>query len=141
MKIDYEKLGLGAFERVVDENSRRLSRTRSGVFDTSSSSSKKAPPIEDRQITEMAEENERLVYRGIYRERNCPPPADVEGVRGLLFGIADGVNKGLVGNPRALRDWDLQKGRQGVRDVQSGFRVPPAYLYRALDQFAGTVFD
>ena len=92
--------------KIIDENNRRLSRTRSGVSDTSASHAKLPLLLSGEALRKQSAENEGRVCRFIADCRGEPAVADPAAVRQGLFVLADLTNAGLLPAGR-LRIWDV----------------------------------
>jgi Fic/DOC family protein len=114
----------------MDENSRRLSRTRAGLASTSSSSAKRPLLLSGNALRRRAAANEQRVYRSIFVTRHDPPPADGAAVLDLLWRIADLTNAGLLPAGK-LRTWLLSTPDR-ARAGRAWARLPPDQLPAAL---------
>ena len=130
--------------KIIDENNRRLSRTRSGVSDTSASHAKLPLLLSGEALRKQSAENEGRVCRFIADCRGEPAVADPAAVRQGLFVLADLTNAGLLPAGR-LRIWDVPYRRAAVEDdgcLPSPCRpVSPSELPQALEIFCETVFS
>jgi len=131
--FDYDRVDWRFAARILNENSLRLSRTRQGVSDTSTSTRKKPLALSAEALRRRSAENEARVHRLVFAGRDDPPPAGPAAVREHLFAVADGTNAGLL--PEGpLRTWPI-----GGRDGKAP-KVPPADLEPAIDDFCQRVF-
>src|SRR4051794_36770259 len=89
--------------RLLSENSRRLSRTRSGISDTSTSTIKRPLLLAGQQLADRVVANEERVHQFIYSSRKGPPQNGAE-VSRLLWTVADLTNDGLLPEGK-LRTW------------------------------------
>jgi hypothetical protein len=135
MQIDYDTVDLAFVTRILDENSRRLSRTRAGVSDASSSLEKRQVILEPEDLRKRSAENERKVQRFVFESHNDPPPPDGKAVRKLIWTIADMTNDGLLPTPHKLRVWS------DCRDplAKGVTRINADDLPEALERFANNV--
>jgi hypothetical protein len=135
MRFDYDAAGPGVVARVLDENSVRLSRTRSGVSDTSTSPEKRPLALAGEALRQRAAANERRVQEFLFRTRHDPAPRDGPEVLRLLWAVADLTNEGLLPSGQRLRTWASRPGPDGP----AADRTAPAELPAALDRFAAEV--
>jgi hypothetical protein len=143
---DYDSGGGDGAElvaRILDESSRRLSRTRSGVSDTRTSSSKQPLLQAGDALRQRAAENERRVYRFLFDTRKHLPPASGEAVLQILLTVADMTNDGLLPDGR-WRTWPIgawAPAADGSATAISGpeAKVPPELLPEATRSFCETV--
>src|SRR5947209_5981783 len=93
----------------MDENSTRLSRTRAGVSDVSSSPDKpKSLAAEGDLLAQRSAANEEQLQRWLSESRRDPPPGSGAEVLELVGRIADLVNDGLTERPRRYRTWESE---------------------------------
>jgi hypothetical protein len=116
--------------RVLNENSLRLSRTRKGVSDTSTSAAKLPLRLAGDELRRRSEENERRTHRFLFESRDDAAPAGGAEVAKLLWAVADLTNDGLLPAGK-LRTWPIA-GATGVK-------VPPDDLPGALASFCDAV--
>ncbi len=123
MKVDYTELGFEFVSQILDINSLRLSRTREGRSDVSTSSRKRPLLYSGEMLRRISRQNEVSVYRFLYDTRHDPLPSTRLETEKLLLRIADITNDGLLPEGR-LRTWSI-----------SPQHVPPKHLQQALDEF------
>jgi hypothetical protein len=142
MRFSYDGIDGAFLARIMDETSRRLSRTRGGVSDTSASEEKHPLLLNGEALRRQAAENERRVAQWIMDTRSDPPPADPAAVRQQLFVLADLTNTGLLPAGR-LRTWEvpypLRLPDDDGHQPSPNRRIPPAELPGAIDAFCGTI--
>jgi hypothetical protein len=136
LRFNYNEVDWQFAARILDENSRRLSRTRGGTVDTSTSPEKQAPPLEGEALRRRAAENEQRVQKFLFESRNDPPPRDGQGVLDLLWQLADWTNAGLLTPAQRLRTWSSPPQPPAP---PGSSRVAPEGLAEALRQFADEV--
>ena len=136
-RIDYGQAGWPFIARIMNENSDRLSRTRKGVSDTSTSDVKRPLLLAGEALKRRSAENEERAQRYVFDVRSDPPPADGRDVLGILWGVADRTNDGLLPSGK-LREWAIKRtpngGANGVVDA-----VPVSGLEMALGRFADQI--
>jgi hypothetical protein len=140
--FDYGKVDWRFVSRIMDENSQRLSRTRKGVSDTSTSADKRPLLLAGEQLRRQCRRNEEQVHRFIFGTRLSPPPRGPAEVLDLLHTIADMTNQGLLPAGR-LRTWAIPAhpgsvGAAGMGAVAKD-KLPPEKLADAIEGFAGLV--
>jgi hypothetical protein len=135
MRFDYDAAGLSLVSRILNENSRRLSRTRAGVSDTSTSTAKQPLLLHGAELRRRAAENEEFVHQFLFEMRHVAPPRDPEQVLTLLWAIADRTNEGLVAPGHRFRAWPSRS----LPPALAFERVNPEELPAALDRFAADV--
>jgi hypothetical protein len=141
MYFNYDETDWRLIARVLDENSARLSRTRAGVSDTSTSDGKRKLLLEGKALRRRCAANEGRVCRLLFAARHEPPPQSPADVLELLWRIADTMNDGLVRPGDRLRQWP------SYAEVPAGAGLParrvarraPAELPAALERFTGDV--
>jgi hypothetical protein len=104
--FDYDGVDWRFLSRLLGENSHRLSRTRSGVSDTSTSTTKRPLLLSGAQLAERVAANEERVHQFIYNSRKDPMPRDGADVLQLLWTLADLTNDGLLPAGK-LRTWPI----------------------------------
>ena len=105
-------------KRILNENSVRLSRTRKGVSDTSTSEFKQPLRLTGDLLKQRSAENEAKAHEFIWSCRARPTPTSADDVRRLLFELADIINDGLLPAGR-LRAWPIA-GKLPPRDLEHG---------------------
>jgi hypothetical protein len=115
-----------AVARILNENSIRLSRTRKGVSDTSTSTAKRSLRLMGDLLKQRSAENEARAHEFIWLGRNGAAPASADEVRRLLFELADITNDGLLPAGR-LREWPIAG------------KLPPEQVERGIDDFCRVV--
>jgi Fe-S-cluster-containing dehydrogenase component len=121
---------------ILGKNSIRLSRTRGGTSDTSTSLEKQPLLLQGEALQRRTEENERRVQQFLFDSRRQLPPQDGKAVLDLLWTLADLTNDGLLDDPRKLRTWPSHP----KPPAPQGTRVEPAALRAELDKFADEVY-
>jgi hypothetical protein len=106
MTCDYGERGLEFVSRILNENSLRLSRTRKGVSDTSTSERKLPLRLSGEALKARSAENELATHRLLMELRRRPEPAGPETIEAWLFAIADRTNDGLLPAGR-FREWTI----------------------------------
>jgi hypothetical protein len=143
MNVNYDALGQAFVSRVLHENSRRLSRTRSGKSVTDTSPNKQKLRLEQDALAAKSEENEERVHQFLYATRNDSTPGSASAVLDLLFALADLTNDGLLPKGR-LREWSLPSGQHTPDATVSpdsllAGAIPPDRLEAALAEFAQVI--
>jgi hypothetical protein len=142
-RFDYGAAGWSLVSRILDENSRRLSRTRRGTSDTGSSALKRPLRLSGEPLRVRAEKNEHLVHEFIFAARRARPKSG-SSVRALLFAIADLTNDGLVPDGR-FRTWSIgahQPSASGGAAVSGPeAKIEPADIPAAIDRFSATIHE
>jgi hypothetical protein len=136
MRFDYDAAGLSLVSLILNENSRRLSRTHAGVSDTSTSPAKQPLLLQGEALRRRAAENEEHVHQFLFDTRHAAPPRDPEQVLSLLWAIVDRTNEGLVPTGQRFRAWP-SRSLPPAPDYE---RVSPEELPAALDRFAAEVY-
>lgn len=142
MLFDYDKVDARFVLRIVNRNDRSLSRTQTGVSDTSASRSKRKLLLEGQELREQVLENQWRVCQMIFDSRTDPPPRSLKEVEELLFAVADLTNDRLLPNGR-LRSWEIPYRHESIED--DGFRpsphrpIPPNKVLSAVREFATTI--
>ncbi len=140
--FDYDTVDWRLVSRILDESSRRLSRTRAGASDTGSSALKQPLLVSGDELRTRAATNERRVHEFIHAAREAKPPAGSEAVRTLLFTIADLTNDGLLPVGR-FRTWPIgahQASASGGAAVSGPeAKVAPDDIPEAVDAFCAIV--
>lgn len=126
MKCDYEKLGLEFISRALNENSVRLSRTRKGVSDTSTSVSKRSLLLAGKPLEQRSAENELHVHGWLWEHRQGLGPLDPSEIFSWVISIADLTNAQLLPAGR-FREWPI-----------SG-KVEPELIPNALRSFCESI--
>jgi hypothetical protein len=128
-KYHYDENSLALICDILASNSDVLSRSRRGVSDTSSSSSKRPLRLTGRDLRERVTENELVAQRFIWQSRNEAFPITGAGVNSLLLHIAGLVNKDLL--PEGVyRTWDFETSPHHY-----GSRVAAQSLESALESY------
>jgi len=142
MRFDYDFVDWTFVSRILEENSRRLSRTHHGRPDTGTSASKLPLLLSGEALKEKTIANERTVHQYIFENRNAQIESATH-VRDLLFRIADTVNEGLLPSGR-FRTWPILANQRSLdgRTQVSGpqDKVPPEEIPAAVDQFCEAVW-
>jgi hypothetical protein len=142
MRFPYDTVDWSFLARILDENSRRLSRTRVGVNDTGTSTRKRPLRLQGDALRCQSAANEARVQQFLFRTRHDAPPADGPAVLALLWHLAELTNAGLLPPGATLREWPsyaelpATPGRAVLRRVA---RLAAAELPEALDRFADVV--
>jgi hypothetical protein len=126
MRCDYGARGLEFVSRILNENSLRLSRTRKGVSDTSTSEKKLPLRLSGEALRQRSAQNERETHRLLMQLREKSPPGTAAVVRDWLFAIADQTNDSLLPAGR-FREWPIEN------------KLLPEAVPGALDEFCATV--
>lgn len=142
-KFEYEQVDRQFVSRILNENSLRLSRTRQGISDTSTSASKAPLRAAGDDLKRRSAENEQRAHRLIFETRIDPTPGSVDAVKVVLFQIADLTNEGLLSNGR-FRTWPI--GEQLIPLEDGGVtvakpKIPPDGLVEAVCAFCTRVFE
>jgi hypothetical protein len=143
MHFDYDRHDWTFIARIMDENSRRLSRTRCGRSDTSSSDNKLPLLLSGEALRARSACNEQQVQRFIFSKRQDPKPQNPEQLQQLLYAIADMTNDGLLPAGK-LRDWPIaaeQVSASGEPVSGPEPKVSPEELPSELQKFALAVFE
>lgn len=142
-RIDYRSVDWQFVSRILNENTLRLSRTRQGKSDTSSSKKKKPLLLFGKALQEKVIYNEKRVHQYIYRVDSITIPKSSEGVKQILFTIADMTNEGLLPKGR-FRIWEIHANQQSLISgaIVSGpeAKLRPEELPQAIDDFCSEVF-
>jgi hypothetical protein len=137
MRFDYDKVDWTFVSRILDENSRRLSRTRSGRSDTGTSALKRPLLLSGEALKEKAKENERAVHQFLFQHRHAALTGARE-VGELLFQIADQTNAGLLPEGR-FRTWPIEARQRSVDGgaAVSGpvSKIAPEAIAESVDRF------
>lgn len=138
MLFDYDSVDWRFVARIMDENSVRVSRTRAGISDTSTSAGKRKLLLEGDRLKERSAANEEQMQRLIFEMRHVEAPKNAARVLDLVWQIADTVNAGLVRPDNRLRQWPSYAELPAVdgRPARRAARRAPAELCEAMDQFA-----
>jgi hypothetical protein len=135
MRLNYDVYDWRFLARILDENSVRLSRTRSGVSDTSTNrEAKRKLLLEGDALKARSAANERRAQQWLFDGRHDPPPRSAGEVLQLLWRLADTVNDGLLPTADKLRRWDSRP------DPAAPPRVAPDELPEALEAYAEVVW-
>ena len=141
---DYDRLGWQFLSRVMDENNVRLSRTRMGLCDTSTSPLKQPLLFSGDELRLRMLRNERRIHQFLFQSRHNPPPCDAQAVEDLLLGIADMTNQGLLPGGR-FRAWCIEaREKSPSQDATASMppaKVPPEQLPGAVAAFARSVYQ
>ena len=141
-RFDYDSTDWRFVSRILDENSRRLSRTRAGASDTGSSALKQPLLVSGDELRARAAANEHHVHEFIHATQWSKAPASPEAVRTLLFAISDLTNEGLLPAGR-FRTWPIgahQPSATAAAAVSGPeAKVPPEEIPAAVDAFCATV--
>jgi Fic family protein len=145
MRFRYDAVNWRFIARILNRNSRLLSRTRGGRSDTSCSKLKLPLLFSGEELRRRSALNERDVHRFIFATREESPPAEGTDVLTLLWAIANLTNRELLppGVGR-LRGWPMASDHLVFGDGPGGgavFKIPPEELPTALDQFADTIHE
>jgi len=143
MKFNYEQVDLRFVSRILNENSLRLSRTRQGVSDTSTSSRKAPLRLVGDELKRHSAKNEQRVHRFIFETRIDPAPGTIDAVKTFLFQIADLTNDGLLSNG-GLRTWPIGEHSIPLEDggvTVAKAKIPPERLDEAVAAFCTRVFE
>jgi hypothetical protein len=135
VRFDYDQAGWQVVARILDENSTRLSRTRGGVSDTTTSSKKQPLLLQGEALRRRSAENERRVQHFLFESRHETAPRDGAALLELIWHVAELTNEELLPSPRMLRAWPSERLPPGP----PGSRTNPAELPEALKQFADEV--
>jgi hypothetical protein len=134
MRLNYDERDWRFLARILDENSARLSRTRSGVSDTSTCrEAKRKLLLEGEALKAHSAANERAAQQFLFASRHDPPPRSGDEVLGLLWRVADTINAGLLPTADKLRRWDSRP------DPSAPAAVAPEELPEALEAYAEVV--
>ncbi len=140
--FDYDTVDWRLVSRILDENSRRLSRTRAGRSDTGSSALKQPLLLSGDALRARAAHNELKMHEFVWSTRRAGPPDNVDAVRSLLFEIADLTNDGLLPAGR-LRTWPIgahqASASGGVAVSGPEAKVAPDDIPEAVDAFCAIV--
>jgi len=137
MQIDYDSVDWTFVSRILEENSRRLSRTHHGKSDTGSSALKRPLLLSGQELQERARANECAVHRFIFESRRLEIVSPLH-VRDVLIRIADLTNDGLLPEGR-FRTWPIEANQRSVDGlaIVSGIvaKALPAEIPNAVDEF------
>lgn len=142
--FDYSRVDWRFVARIMDENSRRLGRSRKGESDTSTSKEKLPLLLIGDALKRRVMENEERVYQYIFETGVRFSPSKGNDVEKLLFSIADMTNEGLLPAGR-FRTWPIRAHQPSVYGDQpvSGpeDKVPSQDLKTAITSFCETVWQ
>ena len=119
---------------ILEENSGKLSRTRSGKSDTSSSKDKQPLKLSGDRLAAKSVANEGNVHKYLASLEGAPDPGSPADVKAMLFKIADLTNDGLLpdGSGR-FRKWDVSNA--GVS------KTAPKDIPKGVDDFCRQVYS
>lgn len=144
MRVDYATCGLKLVSSILDTNSQRLSRTRAGVSDTSTSAAKESLNVTGNELAEQSRNNEAQVHALIFTRRDSFTPQNPRDVLGLLLEIADATNENLLPSNR-WRRWDIPAHGEGSDEFSQSkllsTTIPFAKVEAALEEFSRVVFE
>lgn len=143
--IDYDDRDCQLISRILQENSRRLSRTTSGFSNTQTHSRKLPLRFTGESLKEKARENEHAVGKWIYATRNDPPPHSRSDVLTLIWKVCDGINAELLPTKERLRCWPIgtyQKSLDGSNPSgRTEPKLDPDRLPEAMDRYADVLLE
>lgn len=123
------------FTQIFMHNQKKLSRTAKGRFDTSVSETKPKAVQSGDDLEKQFETNMGILSGFIQSNRGRVFRSDKD-FKELVAAIVTIINKGITGDPLALRTWDVQYGRhQSFEDLEE---VMDAF-YRQLFEKYGEV--
>lgn len=144
MRIDYTTGGLDLVSSILDANSQRLSRTRGGVSDTSTSAEKERLTVSGNELAEQSRKNEARVHALLFERRDSFNPQGPADVLQLLLEIADGTNDNLLPSNR-WRRWDVPSHGEGRDEFSQrallSAAIPFTSVEAALEEFVQVVFE
>lgn len=142
--FDYSRVDWRFVARIMEENSRRLSRSRKGESDTGTSKEKLPLLLMGDTLKRRVKENEERVCQYIFETGGRFSPKNGRQVEEILFSIADMTNDGLLPAGR-LRTWPIRAFQPSVHGDQpiSGpeEKVAPQNLEAAITSFCETVWQ
>src|SRR5258708_3652685 len=137
MRFDYDSADWTFVSRILEENSRRLSRTHHGTSDTGTSALKRPLLLAGQELQERARANERSAHQFLFDSRKTEVRC-AEDVSSLLFRIADLTNEGLLPEGR-FRTWSIEANQRSLdgQRVVGGIaaKTPPAEIPGAIERF------
>jgi len=135
MIVNYDEIGYSFIAKVLDENSRRLSRTRGGASDTTVSIEKRPLLLHGEELRLRSAENERVAQQFVFRSRWLPTPRNGKDVLSVLWQIEAITNGGLLPTSSRLRTWRATRGSA----ENPILLVDPEQLPAAIDRFSDVI--
>ncbi|MFC1634704.1 hypothetical protein ACFL5Z_07660 [Planctomycetota bacterium] len=142
VSIDYRRVDWRFVSKILKENTLRLSRTRQGKSDTGSGWKKEPLLLSGEPLKEKVIHNEEVVYQSVYRAHSEAIPKSGDGVKQILFTIADMTNEGLLSKGR-FRTWEIHANQKSLSGGEAvcgpEAKVSPEELPQAVADFCSEV--
>lgn len=111
-----------AFLRLVAENSRRLSRSRRGIADTSSSQAKSLLENGD-ELARLSSSNEAAAAAYVWRRAVSGDAVSASDLMNELMSIAGLVNRDITPPGKVFREWQPPVGQRCAASDVPGFLI------------------